>query len=67
MAETQVCQFVATIPSKASAIAFDGGEDEGGRLVLDVPGTHAVELLKLLQVRGCWLHVTVTVDPEEDA
>ncbi len=48
----------ATIPNKASAIAFDGGKGESVRLVLDLYAEDPAELLKLVQLRGERLYVT---------
>jgi hypothetical protein len=49
----------AVIPDKASAIAFDGGAGEKCRLVLDVYAEEPGELLKLLNLRGERLIVTL--------
>ena len=50
--------FHATIPDKASAIAFSGGAGDSARLILDVYGDEAEELVKLLKLRGERLIVT---------
>lgn len=52
--------FVASIPATASAIKIDGTEGEGGRVVLELPGTEFGALLLLANhCRGKALKVTV--------
>ena len=48
----------AIIPDKASAIAFSGGAGDSARLILDVYGDEAEELVKLLKLRGERLIIT---------
>lgn len=52
-------QFLASLPPSAGAIAIDGGDREGGRLKLDVPGTELASLLRLTMLRGRTLLVTI--------
>lgn len=58
-------EFMASIPMSAGAIAIDGGANEGGRLKIDIPGTHLAQLLALTAMRGCPLLVTVAVMQQE--
>lgn len=56
-------QFEASIPGGATAIAIDGGKDEGGRLKLDVSGDYLLPLVALTSLRGRVLHVTIVPQP----
>lgn len=55
-------QFLAIIPSTASAIKIHG--DEGWRITLDIDGSQEADVLPLLVMRGRVLRVTIEV--EED-
>ena len=52
MPNPQPLDLQATIPDKASAIAFSGGAGDAARIVLDVYAEDPTELLKLLNLRG---------------
>lgn len=54
----------AVIPDKASAIAFAGGAGDHCRLVIDLFSDDPAELLKLLNMRG--ERLIVTLMREED-
>lgn len=58
MPKTEPLALHASIPDKASAIAFDGGSGDKCRLVLDLFSEQPAELLKLLKLRGEVLIVT---------
>ncbi len=58
MPKSEPLAFHAIIPDKASAIAFSGGAGDSARLILDVYGDEAEELVKLLKLRGERLIVT---------
>src|SRR3990172_4530022 len=58
-------RFLASLPPSAGAIAIDGESGGGGRLRLDVDGTHLAQLLALTTLRGRVLLVTIAPQQAE--
>ena len=56
----QPVEFLAIIPSIASAIKVHG--DEGWRITLDVDGSQEANVLPLLAMRGKVLRVSIVVE-----
>jgi hypothetical protein len=58
-------QFVATLPPIQSAVKIGGGEGEGARIQLDVPGTEIAAITTLSAFcRGKVFQVTVELTDE---
>lgn len=60
--QSERVEFVAIIPSIASAIKFAG--DEGMRITLDVDGMSEADALPLLAMRGKLLKVVIEVESQ---
>jgi hypothetical protein len=60
--QSERVEFLAIIPSIASAIKFAG--DEGARVTLDVDGMNEADMLPLLAMRGKLLKVVIEVESQ---
>ena len=54
--------FIASLPPIQSAWKLGGGEGDGARLQLDIPGTDITEAVRLLTMRGRTFRVIIEED-----
>lgn len=55
-------KFYASLPPITGAIKTGGGEHDGSRITLEVPGTEIAQTVRLLGLRGKTFRVTIETD-----